>query len=240
MKKCKKCEIDKSLDDYGNNKNNTDGKSIYCKNCERLRGIEYRNKNRKKVNESSKKWRQTNPENYRRTIERYLEKNPSKSSKERMKVYRRDENFRRDQNSKRKEYYENNLERLREYSKQYYHKNKKNSRKKSDEWKKNKMKEDGFFRMKKNLRDRIRQYLIGENKSIRTRDVVGLDKNEFKLYIQSKFDKDMSWENYGQWHLDHIIPLCHAKDNVDALNLNHYSNLQPLWAEDNLKKNRKL
>ena len=50
----------------------------------------------------------------------------------------------------------------------------------------------------------------------------------------------MTWENYGKWHLDHIKPLCQAKDNDEALLLNHYTNLQPLWAEDNLKKNRKI
>ena len=102
------------------------------------------------------------------------------------------------------------------------------------------MKEDGFFRMKKNLRDRIRQYLIGENKSKKTKDVVGLDKLQFKLYIQNKFVNGMSWENYGKWHLDHIKPLYQAKNNEEALILNHYTNLQPLWATDNIRKNKKL
>jgi hypothetical protein len=50
----------------------------------------------------------------------------------------------------------------------------------------------------------------------------------------------MNWDNYGDWHLDHIIPLCEAKTEEELFKLNHYTNLQPLWAEDNLKKNRKL
>lgn len=240
MKKCKRCEIKKSSGEFGENKKNLDGKSIYCKNCEKLRGVEYRNKNREKVNESSKKWRNKNPEKYKKTVEKYLEKNPNMSSTERIKNYRRDENFKMKQSLRRKEYYKKNIEKEREASKNYYKKNKKNQRKKSDEWKKRKMKEDGFFRMKKNLRDRIRQYLIGENKSKKTKDVVGLDKLQFKLYIQNKFVNGMSWENYGKWHLDHIKPLYQAKNNEEALILNHYTNLQPLWATDNIRKNKKL
>ena len=240
MKICKKCQINKSLEDYGDNKNNKDGKSIYCKECERLRGIEYRNKNRKKVNESSKNWRINNPEDYIKTIQKYLEKNPNMTSKERLKIYRQDEKFREKEQIRRKEYYRNNIEKERIKSKEYYYLNREISQKRTDELKKKKMKEDGFYRMKKNLRDRIRLYLINETKSKRTKDIVGLDKLEFKTYIQSKFSEGMTWENYGKWHLDHIIPLCQAKDNNEALLLNHYTNLQPLWAEDNLRKNRKI
>ena len=240
MKKCKKCNINKPLDNYGDNKNNKDGKLIYCKECERLRGIEYRKKNREKVNKSSKNWRKNNPENYKKTVEKYLQKNPNMGSTERIKIYRQDENFRKKYSIKRKEYYQKNIEQEREKSKKYYHENKQIIRKKNNEWKNNKRKKDGFYRMKLNLRNRLRDYLIGESKQNRTKEIVGIDKTEFKLYIQSKFVEGMSWENYGKWHLDHIKPLCQAKDNDEALLLNYYTNLQPLWAEDNLRKNRKI
>jgi hypothetical protein len=240
MKTCKKCDITKSLENYGNNKNQQDGKSIYCRDCEKLRAKEYRKKNRDKANESAKKWRQNNPKKYEETVRKYLEKNPNMTSKERNKVYRLSDEYREKLSIKRKERYKNNLVEEREKRKEYYHQNKEKSRRNSDKWKKNKMKEDGFFRMKKNLRDRIRGYLIKENKSKRTMDIVGLDKTQFKSYIQDKFTEGMSWNNYGEWHLDHIIPLCSAKDENEALLLNNYTNLQPLWAEDNLRKNRKL
>jgi hypothetical protein len=240
MKICKKCGINKSLDNYGDNKNNEDGKLIYCKECEKLRAVEYRKKNREKVNQSSKNWRNNNPENYKKTIQKYLEKNPNMTSTERIKVYRQDENFKKKYSLKRKEYYQNNVEQEREKSKKYYHENKQIIRKKNNEWKNDKRKNDGFYRMKINLRHRLRDYLIGESKGKRTKEIVGLDKIKFKLYIQSKFVDGMSWENYGKWHLDHIKPLCSAKDNEEALMLNHYTNLQPLWAEDNLRKNRKI
>ena len=50
----------------------------------------------------------------------------------------------------------------------------------------------------------------------------------------------MSWENMGKWHIDHIIPLSTAITEEDVIRLCHYTNLQPLWAEDNLKKSNKL
>ena len=70
-------------------------------------------------------------------------------------------------------------------------------------------------------------------------ELVGLTAEDLKKYIESKFKEGMSWDNYGKWHLDHIKPLHHSENEEDLLKLNHYTTLQPLWAEDNLKKNRK-
>ena len=50
----------------------------------------------------------------------------------------------------------------------------------------------------------------------------------------------MNWDNHGEWHYDHIIPLASADNYDDLVRLNHYTNLQPLWAEDNLKKGSKI
>lgn len=130
-------------------------------------------------------------------------------------------------------------DKLREQRKVYYYKNKKDERRRNNEWKKNKRKIDPIFRIKINVRARIRECLNGKKISQRTFEIIGLTAYEFKKYIESKFTDGMTWENYGEWHIDHKQPLYLAKTEEEVLSFNHYTNLQPLWASDNLKKNRK-
>jgi hypothetical protein len=239
MKKCKKCLIEQDDSNFSKNKNNKDGLVNYCKKCEKIRTSNYRIKNREKINLKNKIHRNNNPEKYKEHQKKYLEKNPHMTSKERMRKYRENEEWREKFKESRKKYYLNNIDKEREQIKNYYHKNKETERKKNNEWKKNKLKIDPLERMKKNIRDRIREYLTGDNKSKRTFDIIGLDKQKFKSYIENKFTEGMTWENYGKWHLDHIKPLCLSENEEDLIKLNHYTNLQPLWSEDNIKKNRK-
>ena len=55
-------------------------------------------------------------------------------------------------------------------------------------------------------------------------------------YLESQFDKNMNWDNKGEWHVDHIIPLASAENENELTALCHFSNLQPLWENENLKK----
>ena len=73
-------------------------------------------------------------------------------------------------------------------------------------------------------------------------DIVGCSPTELREHIEKQFTDGMSWDNYGTygWHLDHIIPLSTAETREDVFKLNHYTNLQPLWATDNLKKGKKI
>ena len=70
--------------------------------------------------------------------------------------------------------------------------------------------------------------------------MLGIEWEELKTYIEAMFTDGMTWENYGEWHIDHIYPLSKAKDENHLKELCHYTNLQPLWAEDNLSKGDKI
>ncbi len=93
---------------------------------------------------------------------------------------------------------------------------------------------DPIYKMKINIRRRIRKFII--NKIGNTTDILGCSYDEVRVHISNNFKEGMSWDNYGEWHIDHIKPLALAKTKEDTCNLCHYTNLQPLWAIDNLKK----
>jgi hypothetical protein len=63
-----------------------------------------------------------------------------------------------------------------------------------------------------------------------------MDYEKFRFYIESLFKEGMTWDNYGEWHLDHITPISWANSEEEIYKLNHYSNFQPLWSIDNLSK----
>ena len=74
-------------------------------------------------------------------------------------------------------------------------------------------------------------------KSKKTVEILGCSFEEFKLYLENKFDKKMNWDNQGSyWHMDHIKPISLAKTEEEVYELNHYTNFQPLYWKDNLTK----
>jgi hypothetical protein len=102
---------------------------------------------------------------------------------------------------------------------------------------------DPLFALKKRLRILVRGSFRKSgytNFKARTEEIVGISFNEFKLYMESKFVNGMNWDNRSEWHIDHIVPLSTAKSEQELIALSHYTNLQPLWAVDNLKKGDKI
>lgn len=75
-------------------------------------------------------------------------------------------------------------------------------------------------------------------------DILGYTLDDLMAHLELKFAKGMTWENYGQWHVDHIIPKSafnyNVSDDLDFKRCWSLSNLQPLWGRDNIKKNAKL
>ena len=101
---------------------------------------------------------------------------------------------------------------------------------------------DSIYRLIACLRGRVASALRagGYSKKSSTLDIVGCTLEELKAHLEKQFWSGMTWENAGEWHVDHIIPLASAKTEGEVLKLCHFSNLQPLWADDNLSKNDRL
>jgi len=110
--------------------------------------------------------------------------------------------------------------------------------KKKSAYNKDRKSKDALFKIKCNLRNRTYLALKGKNTSS-TEDLLGASYSTVKAHIESKFAKGMSWDNYGEWHVDHIIPLASAKNEGDLIGLFNYVNLQPLWKEDHKNKTAK-
>ncbi len=79
----------------------------------------------------------------------------------------------------------------------------------------------------------------GFKKNTRTHKILGCSYKEFAEHLQSQFQEGMTRENYGEWHIDHRLPVSAGKTEEEIVMLNHYTNLQPLWAKDNLEKKDK-
>lgn len=102
---------------------------------------------------------------------------------------------------------------------------------------------DPQYKLLYNLRINLRSALKQNAKSGKTLDYLGCSLDEFKQYIETKFQPGMTWENYGKqgWEIDHIIPISKFDlTNESELKIAcHYTNLQPLWGQDNRKKGQK-
>lgn len=96
-------------------------------------------------------------------------------------------------------------------------------------------------RLKAALRCRLYSAIRGGGfkKSKSLKEWLGCDYETLKTHIESKFWPGMSWENYGKWQVDHIKPIASAETIEDVYRLNHYTNLQPLWKLDNIRKGAK-
>jgi hypothetical protein len=132
----------------------------------------------------------------------------------------------RDKNKEKiKKYQQNNKQKLRNYMKEY---------------RKEKYDKDIQFRISTILRSRLGKAIKDEFKICSAIKDLGCSITELKSYLESKFLTGMSWDNYGLdgWHIDHIKPLSafDLSDRKQILEACHYTNLQPLWAKDNLSK----
>jgi hypothetical protein len=172
--------------------------------------------------ESYRKYKQT--EQYKQK-KRVMDKEYRNKNKEQMAIYS-------------KEWREKNKSRKIEMDKQYRLKNKEKINRQRTE----KYYADTDFRIAHSLRNRIRLALQKSQKRGNTIQLLGCSIQEFKDHLESLFTEGMSFDNYGKWHIDHILP-CSAFDlrNSEEQEICfHFTNLQPLWENDNLSKSDKI
>lgn len=245
VKICKKCGIQKPLEDFPFIKIH----NIYrgtCKICINKQSCINRIKN---IDESRKQSRASSIKHYARNRKcirekaiKHLIENKNENS-----IYRR-------------EYYSKNAAKERGRSKKFYAKDIEKSRERGrinraknidharavKRARYQKVKNNTEFRLKMNLRSRLRHAMKKQNADKLTKIFVltGCTIKELITYIESQFQKDMNWNNYGfrGWHIDHILPCAsfNLTDPEQQKECFHYSNLQPLWAKDNLSKGAKV
>ena len=144
---------------------------------------------------------------------------------------------------KKRIYYQNNKEKKCITEREYRRKNKDkiNARKRKL---REKYVTNPIYRIRYSVKERIRSFLNSRNiqKNNKTFEMVGIKPAELKDYLEKQFQEGMTWDNYGLygWHIDHIIPLSSATNEEDLYKLCHFTNLQPMWAADNIKKGSKI
>ncbi len=219
-KKCSKCSKGKELKEFGKNSASPDGLKAKCKEC---RKEDYEN-NKEEILIKCKEY--------------YLENSEEKKAYQRQ--YRLDnlEQIKLDK----KQYTIDNKELIAKYQKEYRNKpgNKEKSRICHKVNIRKRRKNDINLRITDSLRTRINTTLHGINKSLSTMFLIGCEIDYLMYYIQEQFTKGMSWDNHGigGWEIDHIKP-CAKFDlskKSQQLRCFNYTNLQPLWAEENLRK----
>lgn len=138
----------------------------------------------------------------------------------------------------RQKYLEENREEINRVKKLYKLNNREKVLKERKEYYQRGMK-DPIFVLTRRLRNGIYRSLR-TNKTKCSLDILGCTQEEFKLHIESQFTEGMSWDSLDKIHIDHIIPISSANSIEEVYRLNHYTNLQPLWAKDNLSKYNKI
>lgn len=225
IKTCSKCGIEKPIDEFYKHKLTKDGHAGDCKNCRN----KYNKDNERHLKLKRKEWLSKNKNHLKQYNKTYKKENED-IIKQNRSIYlntNKEEKLER-----RRELYIINIDIIKQ--------NKSKHKKKNNERERIRRKEDLNFRLNGNLKARVRSALKLRNgkKAYRTIELIGCSISNLKKHLESLFIDGMTWDNYGEWHIDHKIP-CASFDLTtpkEQKKCFHYSNLQPLWAIDNIKK----
>lgn len=238
-KKCTKCQEEKTLDNFSKVSNRETLKTM-CRSCVSEYNKKYNKKNKEKITKLRKAWL-AKDENRKKRDEYMLTYNKEYRKKNKEKV-----------DAQTKTWKENNPEKMAEYKKNWAKNNPekvKQSRKKRQDknrqWKNEQYATNPIYKLGVNIRNHATKIsqIVKTKKGKTSLEYLGCTLEEFKAHIESQWQEGMTWENHSAdgWHIDHIKPIdWYIKNSDDPWQANHYTNLQPLWAKENLSKNNKI
>lgn len=141
-----------------------------------------------------------------------------------------------------KKYVIKNIDKKRANDKRYYQDNKEMMKERAKRYLYNRVQTDVGFKILQRCRKRLWAAVKGHDKSARTRELIGCSNEELLEHLESQFTDGMTWDNYGEWHIDHIMPCASFDFSIpdEQFECFNYKNLQPLWAADNFSKHDKI
>jgi len=220
-KKCSKCDISKPLEQFPNDPKCSGGKRGTCKDCRLTQWVPEPNEILKCATCGEEKDHAL-----------FSKKGKQKPYECKACKNTRDSNKR---NSDRDEF---NRKQREDWAKNNEKRNaarRKNLQRRRDE--------DSQYRMKMALHVRLYDAVKRQKglKSAKTLELLGCTVEQLQTFLEAEFTNGMAWENYGEWHIDHIRPCAsfNLADPEEQKKCFHWTNLQPLWALDNIRKGDK-
>lgn len=210
QKNCSKCKQYKELSEFYKDSRTSLGVRPECKDCAKSNNQSYYENNCELVKERVKKYADDNKELLKQSRKKYQDKNTDK---------------------------------LRIYLTKYQKENKDELRIKQNAYLKKKLEIDVIFRLKQRIKNLIRTHFrrLSSKKHYKTTQIIGIDAQRFKNYLEYTWFQNYGTEYAGEpVHIDHIIPISTAKTEEEVIKLNHYTNLQYLTPEDNIRKGSKI
>ena len=230
-KKCTKCHNIKNITFFTKDSSKKDGLRSSCRDCDKIIKKLYYLNNKEKVKISNKNWENKNPEKIKEIKNKYRISIKHKEWKERNKT--RISELKKNWNIK-------NPEKVKQCKRKERIKNSERYKKYYKNYKKQRELNDILFLLKERIGCLIRNSTKKYYKNSRAVNILKIEISKFRDYIESQFLENMSWENYGEWELDHKVPVSLAENQDEFLKLNHYSNFRPLWKKENISKSNKL
>lgn len=257
-KTCTKCGETKPVSEFHRSvsRHGKVGFRADCKVCRRSTAKKWAAENPERVAEKNAKYRSEHADELKDYIREWRKNNPEKQRLAKKNWYEANkeqalaasaERIRKDPAKHKKSmanWYQNNKETVRANNEKWKRDNPDKIREYSNKHAK-KRAADPKYRLEAAVKQGVRRGLLSGSKyGRRTFDLLGYSPEDLRQHLERKFQPGMTWENYGDWHIDHIIPLSafnyETPDDLDFKRAWALSNLQPLWEFDNLSKKDKL